>query len=314
MGSAEGRSRRWIDSLRHSLSPLLEDIVYSNVLANPIDFLVGMRSGGARRIVFRNGPTLMLDVSNKEGIAALVALAYHGQALGRPDASHWDAWTFSEDCQVVTTPSGLRFRVDSLSPTIFLETFAYDMHFQDFELQDRVIVDAGANVGDTALYFAQRGAKVIALEPDPQNFHSLKENLALNPGLSSRVLPLNVALGVDGTISFRSGLGGGSGVNARGGTSIQVRSVSLRTLLDQTSTPDGYLLKMDCKGSEFQVVAQREIRRFKRVAIEYSVPGTGGSLDRLIDELRADGFSRFRAFKHRWGPIRLSDYGMLVAE
>ncbi len=64
----------------------------------------------------------------------------------------------------------------------------------DFEVaeQPKVIVDAGANIGLAALYFANRfpGAKIIALEPERENFALLRENAAPYP----RVVPVQAAL------------------------------------------------------------------------------------------------------------------------
>jgi FkbM family methyltransferase len=44
--------------------------------------------------------------------------------------------------------------------------------------EPRLIVDAGANIGDTAIWYLNRfpGAHVIAIEPDPDNFRILQMN------------------------------------------------------------------------------------------------------------------------------------------
>ncbi len=55
--------------------------------------------------------------------------------------------------------------------------------------------DVGANVGLYALYAAKfRAARVIAIEPEAQNYALLVENIALN-GLGDRCLPIAAALG-----------------------------------------------------------------------------------------------------------------------
>lgn len=44
-----------------------------------------------------------------------------------------------------------------------------------------VVVDVGANIGEFTLYAASRGARVVALEPDPWVFKCLTENLGRFP-------------------------------------------------------------------------------------------------------------------------------------
>ncbi len=43
-----------------------------------------------------------------------------------------------------------------------------------------IVVDVGAHIGRYTLIAARRGAKVIAIEPEPSNFSLLKENVELN--------------------------------------------------------------------------------------------------------------------------------------
>lgn len=53
------------------------------------------------------------------------------------------------------------------------------------ETQPKVIVDAGANIGLTSIYFANKypGAKIIAIEPEQSNFKILEENIAPYPNI-----------------------------------------------------------------------------------------------------------------------------------
>lgn len=56
----------------------------------------------------------------------------------------------------------------------------------------QVVVDVGAHIGRYALSAAKRGAKVVAIEPDPSNFELLEASVRLNGFLS--VTCLRVAL------------------------------------------------------------------------------------------------------------------------
>jgi len=62
-------------------------------------------------------------------------------------------------------------------------------------LKGRDVIDVGASVGDTALYFVLKGArKVIALEPLPNVAKCAEEHLKLN-GVTDEVKVINAALG-----------------------------------------------------------------------------------------------------------------------
>ena len=100
----------------------------------------------------------------------------------------------------------------SVDGLVLAETYLYDIHSSGGDLRGKTVIDVGANVGDTALYFAERGAEVVAYEPDPANFRWLLANLDLNPTLRSRIHPFPFAVGVEGEVEFHGGLGGGSGM------------------------------------------------------------------------------------------------------
>jgi len=73
--------------------------------------------------------------------------------------------------------NGIRFRyMYRAIPEIF-GLGVYD----SLNVKDRVVIDVGAFVGDSAVYFALKGAKrVIAVEPHPGAFAEMLENVKLN--------------------------------------------------------------------------------------------------------------------------------------
>jgi FkbM family methyltransferase len=63
-----------------------------------------------------------------------------------------------------------------------------------FGLRGRDVIDVGANVGDSALYFLLNGArKVIAVEPLPNVAKCAEENVKLS-GATDKVKVINAAL------------------------------------------------------------------------------------------------------------------------
>ena len=55
-------------------------------------------------------------------------------------------------------------------PLIFSETFLADIHFSNFDLKNKIVIQAGGFIGDTALYYSSRGAKVFSFEPDINSY------------------------------------------------------------------------------------------------------------------------------------------------
>jgi FkbM family methyltransferase len=160
-------------------------------------------------------------------------------------------------------------------------------------LRGRDVIDVGASVGDTALYFVLNGArKVIAVEPLPNAARCAEENLKLN-GVTDEVKVINAALG-SGPVSVPCDYDlwssvGFSTLSASG--PCKVPGVTLGDLLKMVDDP--YLLKMDCEGCEAQVILgpERErLRAFEHIIFETHPYNTGVSNEKLLASLKELGF------------------------
>lgn len=176
---------------------------------------------------------------------------------------------------------------------------------------DRLIVDAGANIGCFSIYAASRSrhGHIFAIEPSSQNFRRLEANIRLNR-LSHRItaLPVGVA-GKTGTqeldISHASPYH--SPYTEVGPRRETIRVLSLAALLQEIGSPDRLdLLKMDCEGAEMDCLLEaspEDLARIRRIAIEYH-EWAGFSLGSLIGRLEASGLimrSHTRCEKDRTG-------------
>ncbi|MGA8711057.1 MAG: FkbM family methyltransferase [Thermoplasmata archaeon] len=255
-----------------------------------------------------------MDRSNYATIRKLVDLAALGVALGPLDRTDRHRWGVSLTSGLMETPTRIRFTLESLHPYIFAETFLYDIHYPGADVRGRTVVDAGAFVGDTALYFAALGARVHSYEPEPGNLLRLRQNLVLNPNLAAAVTAYPEAVGADGTVRFSVGEGGGGSTFGDSPVSVPTPAVSLRTILNRIDGPP-YLLKVDCKGAEFDLVRQPALGEFSVVHIEYAADfRPGRTVGELVQGLRDAGFSRIRRFKHNWGGYDFEICGMIHAE
>jgi FkbM family methyltransferase len=74
-----------------------------------------------------------------------------------------------------------------------LDVFDYG-HWDGLNVEDKVVVDVGAFIGDSSIYFAWRGArKVVAVEPHPGAYEEMLENIRLN-SLETTIFPINAGL------------------------------------------------------------------------------------------------------------------------
>ena len=189
-------------------------------------------------------------------------------------------------------PDGTLLTIDSFDPTIIAETWLYDIHFLGFDLNDWFVFDIGAFVGDTALYYARRGAFVVAVEPLPSNYETMIRNLELNPELKPRIIPINAAIsGEDGFVEFRynATIDGGASIHGMGRFVTKVRSVRLSTLIRELESRGigmskfrVRVLKVDCKGCEYGLVNDDSLRLFDIVKIEYN----GHLINKTYHELK----------------------------
>ena len=173
-----------------------------------------------------------------------------------------------------------------------IETF--DLGQYSFaDVGGRTVIDVGAFVGDTAIYFALKGAKkVYAVEPHPGAYAEMLENIKLN-NMEGKVVPINAALGSrSGRIKIPN-----VDVNMTGGTyhglgsdgDVEVSMITLEQLIsDYGVEPD--VLKMDCEGCEFDVVLNdyEHIRRFSELIFEYHSYAVNRNAAELMSVLKRD--------------------------
>ena len=110
---------------------------------------------------FDNGFSIKLNRNNFRSILGLYYFCLKYGVEIRNEAGYWGYQN-----GVLTTPDGLNFSIDGFDPSIFFETFINDYHFIYPDLSDKIILNAGGFVGETALYYASKGGIVYSFEPD----------------------------------------------------------------------------------------------------------------------------------------------------
>jgi FkbM family methyltransferase len=175
-------------------------------------------------------------------------------------------------------------------------------------LRQRVerIVDVGANVGYTTLYWSRLfpGARFKAFEPHPLILPTLKANLALNR-LSERVLVFPAAAGTKNSVVKLTDAGVGSTVTQMPtGRSFEVPMVDFFEALANEPID---LLKLDCEGAEYDLVSDPRFAdlRAKAMVFEWHATAERPHAKREI-------FKMLTLYKWRVEPI--SEYGLSQPE
>lgn len=176
-----------------------------------------------------------------------------------------------------------------------------------------LIVDAGANTGIYSLICSRFAEKVIALEPYPENYQRLLENVEKN--FAQNILPLNKALWYKKeTLNiFEGSHSGEHSIFSTSKKCIQAPVTTLDELVRTYGKID--LLKIDIEGAEFSVFENLDSDVFNQInAIVGEIHLEYGTISSVVDKLEAEGF-RVYAFNPplcaKKDVHRLRTYGMI---
>ncbi len=174
---------------------------------------------------------------------------------------------------IVRFRNGLQFKY---VPQFFAVEMFLDEPYNMVDVRGRDVIDIGAWVGDSAIYFAMRGARSVrAFEPIPLSCAIAKENVRLNRCSNITIYNEGVS-GQDSQILIRPELRAmtsselatkdeGSPV----GNLVHFRS--LDTIVQEFDLKDA-VLKIDCEGCEFEIVNSSDsktLRVFSEIIMEY---------------------------------------------
>jgi FkbM family methyltransferase len=179
-------------------------------------------------------------------------------------------------------------QLDNTMTDIF-EQFV-EQQYSRLDVKGKVVVDVGANVGDASLYFFTRGAKkVYGYEPYPYSCRIARQNIKLNK--ADKIVEIKN----EAVFGSRKGIIIDPKYKNMATSPLEefergqrINSVSLHDII-QRHKLNGALLKMDCEGSEYEIIlnaSTSDLRKFGQIIMEYHY-----GYEPLVEKLRSAGFT-----------------------
>jgi len=150
----------------------------------------------------------------------------------------------------------LRIRSKTTDAAAFVQIFVNREYEFELGLQPKAIIDAGANIGFSSIYFSLRYPKsfIIALEPEADNYKLLCQNVAFYPN----IVAVNKALwSRNQALRIIDPDKGKWGFQVQGDTSTPkgkilgaVEGVTINQIMSEFGLSYVDLLKLDIEGSE----------------------------------------------------------------
>jgi FkbM family methyltransferase len=208
--------------------------------------------------------------------------------IGNPFAYIFDKYyDRGKTLHFVTKPNKLRFDVPSSLFQVFKEIFMEDVYNVGALVRvlpdNPVVIDIGANAGffDVLLLSKIKNAQIYAYEPISGNVERMRGIAAANQtfarcviihsaavtGKPSEMLRMYAQDMVDNQV-VASSL---QGFNSDNTKELWVPAVSLADILSKIAQTNVDLLKMDCEGSEYDIIGNTPpdlLRRIERMLIE----------------------------------------------
>ena len=209
-------------------------------------------------------------------------------AVRRPD------WVIG--CRFPPPIGDLRLRLrDNLGADLFVysEVFEQQNYRLPLNCAPATVLDLGANIGLSAVYFARLfpGARLACVEPAPENFETLRCNLAMN-GVAAEVFAAAIDVRDGKATMHRSPMAYGHSVAIRPephcAEQFEVPALSVTSLLERLGWHRIGLVKIDIEGHE--TVLLREscdwLHRVDALCLEYHAHGGELHLEEIAQRYR----------------------------
>ncbi|MDE1767792.1 MAG: FkbM family methyltransferase [Candidatus Micrarchaeota archaeon] len=182
---------------------------------------------------------------------------------------------------------------------LLLEMFRKE-EYKRLNVDKKTVLDIGANIGDSSVYFALKGADhVYAFEPYPYSYDIARKNISKNK-LGNKITLINAACGIERQLKIEKKYKNVCGTPLKtfqSGSKINV--YSLESVVKKYNIKNG-ILKCDCEGGEYDIFLNASgevLRHFEEIMVEYH-----HGYKNLVKKLEESGY----AVSHS-GPNRIDN-------
>ena len=173
--------------------------------------------------------------------------------------------------------------------------------YKNMGFENKIVIDIGGSIGESALYFVLRGAKkILCFEPVPKVFTMAKENVELN-NLSAFIQLENVAVGNERKFiyidDYKGVIAGGSALreNRKGKEIKQITIDDILEYLPSNQKINETILKIDCEGCEYGIFSslnEKLLKKISAIVLEYH-----NGKQFLPDVLISNGFTNLEVIR-----------------
>lgn len=216
---------------------------------------------------------------------------------------------------ILKLKSGEKFKINNIHNLISIKEIFLNLEYQIKNINPSTIIDIGANIGDSTVYFKNTypKAKIYAFEPSNSIFSQLKFNISLNGNKNITLYKLGVG-SKNGKVSFYDNRQSGLSSIYFNSKKIKKNIIQITTLknifkLNAISKCD--LLKIDCEGAEYDIILNLDKKILDKVAnmvIEFHEGLNRYDRDDLVNFLKKRNYK----IKIRTHPIE-SNIGLIYA-
>ena len=171
-----------------------------------------------------------------------------------------------------------------------------DEQYKFLNVKDKNVLDIGAFIGDSPIYFILKGAKkVYAIEPHPDAYNEMLENIKLN-NMEDKIIPINMGISYEKDYINISTTTADTQVTLlkSEGNGIKVSAGKLSDIIDKYNV-DAQVLKMDCEGCEYDIILKDydTIKEFEEIELEYHEEKVNIPVSKLLEKLNKDFECKF---------------------
>ncbi len=200
---------------------------------------------------------------------------------------------FSDREGTLELRSGLRFLIRPHSTDRAAVTEVLVLGCYSEVPEGSIVLDVGANIGAFSLAASRRAAVVYAIEPVQANFEVLRRNIELNK--ASNIKAERLAMAAENGECEMAIAGVSSSMHYRSETAKieKVTTITLERFLEERGILEVDYMKMDCEGSEWDIVLKTPpnvLARIKHIEMEFHNIGATTDPGMLQERLSLAGF------------------------